>query len=178
MLTFDSYRQNYHPYYPIAHRNVFDLHQTSRWLREEPHLVTAILTIASKDESASSSIHDACVSHIQDLICKLVFWGTSEIGAIEALLILAEWFPQRLQGAPTTGQGEEDQGTWMQVGLAVRLGYLNGLEQAGLADKALNSDEFHRKRLVWAGMRAPHCHRYSLWLTSDPVLCTYSVLYE
>jgi hypothetical protein len=147
----DSYRRNYHPYYPVAHREVFDPHQIPRWLAQEPYLMSAILTVASKDEPTHSRTHAACASHMESLICKLVFRGTKEIGSIEALLILAEWFPQRLQGAPTTGQGDENQGTWMQVGFAVRLGYLQGLEQTSLVEKEPWTAELNRKRLVWAG---------------------------
>lgn len=83
---------------------------------------------------------------------KLIYEGSTTVGAVEALLILAEWVPQRLQDDPTTGHGEEDQAAWVLVGLAIRLGYLQGLEQTGLVqERDIQSEHVIRKRLAWAG---------------------------
>ncbi|KAJ3940205.1 hypothetical protein N0V92_013932, partial [Colletotrichum tropicale] len=89
---------------------------------------------------------------METLISKLIYKGSTTVGAVEALLILAQWAPQRLQEKPTVGRGEEDEGAWMQIGVAIRLGYLQSLEQTGLlVDKqSALSEQFRRKRLVWA----------------------------
>ncbi|GKT48930.1 uncharacterized protein ColSpa_09111 [Colletotrichum spaethianum] len=89
---------------------------------------------------------------METLISKLIYKGSTTVGAVEALLILAQWAPQRLQEKPTVGRGEEDEGAWMQIGVAIRLGYLQSLEQTGLlSDKTSPSSEtFRRKRIVWA----------------------------
>ena len=90
---------------------------------------------------------------MESLIGELINKGSTSVGAVEALLILAEWAPQRLQAGETViGLGEEDRGSWMQVGCAVRLGYLQRLEETGLSHlKDPTSDKVSRQRLAWAG---------------------------
>ena len=90
---------------------------------------------------------------MERLISARIYSGSSSVGAVKALLILAEWAPQRLESRSTIGRGEEDHGAWMQVGCAIRLGYLQSLEQTGLSlGQAASSDpETRRKRLAWAG---------------------------
>lgn len=86
------------------------------------------------------------------LTVDLMTKGSPSVGAVEALLILAEWAPQRVREVPT-GLGEEDRGSWMQVGCAVRLGYLQRLEETGLAHpRGRTSEKLSRQRLAWAGM--------------------------
>ncbi|KAH8898572.1 hypothetical protein GQ53DRAFT_742580 [Thozetella sp. PMI_491] len=148
------YYERYHPYFPIASRDIFGSDDILVLAQKEPHLLTAVLTVASKDEPSWSQAHTVCSTHMESLISKLICRGSNSVGAVEALLILAEWAPQRLQSKPTIGKGEEDQGSWMQVGCAVRLGYLQRLEQTGLQpmpkDEAAVNHLLARKRLVWA----------------------------
>lgn len=136
--------------------------------QEEPHLLTAILTIASKDDPECSSIHSALSDHMQRLVSALVYTGPAEVEAVEALLILAEWAPQPHSFMTKVGRGEEDRGAWMQVGLAVRLGYLQGLDQTSRDVKKHNGDT-RRRRLAWAG-------RILIFYLS-PALTSSSVLY-
>jgi hypothetical protein len=145
-----------------------------RWVDKEPHLLTAVLTVASKDEPSWAAIHEACSRHMEALVSKLIYGGSNTVGAVEALLILAEWAPQRVQEKPTIGRGEEDQGAWMQVGVAIRLGYLQRLEQTGLLQaKGPKPEGFSRKQLAWAGK--PPCVRYQ---KSAPELTYRSLLHE
>ncbi len=152
------YRERYHPYFPIAYKEAFNCDNILLLAQREPHLLTAILTVASKDEPSWSQAHAVCSTHMESLISKLIYRGSNSVGAVESLLILAEWAPQRLQVKATVGKGEEDQGSWMQVGCAVRLGYLQRLEQTGLQPTNKENKEetpmyqqLMRKRLVWAG---------------------------
>lgn len=119
----------------------------------EPHLLTAILTVASKEDPAWSSVHEACSRHMEVLVAQVIYKGSTTVGAVEALLILAEWTPHRLQESPTIGHGEEDRGAWMQIGVAIRLAYLQGLEQTGLClgRPASRTHHFQRRRIAWAG---------------------------
>jgi hypothetical protein len=166
------YHEKYHPYFPVAHRSIFDNKDVMDLTEQEPHLLCAILTVASKDEPSYSKAHSACSVYMESLISGLINRGTTSVGAVEALLILAEWAPQRLQEKPTIGRGEEDQGSWMQVGCAVRLGYLQRLEETGLLQaKGLDSDQLSRKRLVWAGTCFISSLEYDL-------LLVVSLLYE
>jgi hypothetical protein len=84
---------------------------------------------------------------------NLIYAGSNSTGSVEALLILAEWAPQRPQENSAIGCGQEDHGAWMLVGLAIRLGYLQRLEQTALLpDDGKPTLEVSRKRVVWAGM--------------------------
>ncbi|KAJ3940095.1 uncharacterized protein N0V96_010099 [Colletotrichum fioriniae] len=149
------YIDHFHPFFPVADKCILTHTPAtvSSLIDSEPHLVTAIFTVASKDEPSMTSVHEACSRYMETLISKLIYKGSTTVGAVEALLILAQWAPQRLQEKPTVGRGEEDEGAWMQIGVAIRLGYLQSLEQTGLlSDKTSPSSEtFRRKRLVWAG---------------------------
>jgi len=87
---------------------------------------------------------------MQRLVSALVYTGPADVEAVEALLILAEWAPQPYSFMTKVGRGEEDRGAWMQVGLAVRLGYLQGLDQSSREIKKHNGDT-KRRRLAWAG---------------------------
>ncbi|CAK7216595.1 hypothetical protein SCUCBS95973_002860 [Sporothrix curviconia] len=172
------YHEHYHPFFPVADGRVFDGRGIDRLAQTEPHLLTSILTVASKDDPAWHRVHEACASHMDTLVSRLISRGSTSVGAVEALLILAEWapqqqhsFPQQQQqqhrqqqqqqqqqaspdAAPTLiGRGEEDQGAWMQIGVAIRLAYLQGLEQTGLLASAAHvtrSADFERKRIAWA----------------------------
>jgi len=137
----------------VAHHAIFaDDVDISVLARDEPFLLSAVLTIASKNEPSASKAFAACSAHVEVLISNVIYCGSASVGAVEALLILAEWPPQRLQSKRSIGRGEEDQGAWMQVGCAIRLGYLQRLEQTGLFPGRLaDSKNAHRKRLAWAG---------------------------
>ncbi|KAK1593955.1 fungal-specific transcription factor domain-containing protein [Colletotrichum navitas] len=149
-----TYIEHFHPFFPVADKCILSHSPAtiSRQIESEPHLLTAIFTVTSKDEPSLSRVHEACSRYMETLISKLIYKGSTTVGAVEALLILAQWAPQRLQEKPTVGRGEEDEGAWMQIGVAIRLAYLQGLEQTGLlADKTSPSSEtFRRKRIVWA----------------------------
>ncbi|KAH7127357.1 fungal-specific transcription factor [Dactylonectria macrodidyma] len=156
------YHQHYHPFFPIAHGPIFDGDDVSEWIEKEEHLLTAILTVASKDDPTWALIHEACSRHMESLMSKLIYTGSTTVGAVEAMLILAEWAPQHPQENAVIGCGKEDQGSWMLVGVAIRLGYLQRLEQTGLLqEKDIQSQSFSRKRIAWAGKK-PHLTVYGL----------------
>ncbi|KAH8897312.1 hypothetical protein GQ53DRAFT_887638 [Thozetella sp. PMI_491] len=146
----NRYYEYYHPYFPIAHKDVFYTGRLSRTIRKEPHLLTALLMVATKDDPALAREHEACAAHMESLIAQLICKGSLSVGATEALLIMAEWVPRPPEGELATTQ-HEDQVAWMQIGVAVRLGYLQGLEQTGFSrDRRTRPESFDRKRLAWA----------------------------
>ncbi|KAF4595018.1 C6 transcription factor [Ophiocordyceps camponoti-floridani] len=146
------YHDEYHPFFPVAYSSVFDGRPVSDWAQTEPHLLTAILTVASKDDPAWSRVHEACSQFMERLVCKLMHSGSANIGSVEALLILAEWAPQRPTEYSAIGCGQEDNGAWMLVGMAIRLGYLQRLEQTALVPEngSGQSADVSRKRIAWA----------------------------
>ena len=88
---------------------------------------------------------------MQQLIADLVYSGTGSVEAVEAMLILAEWVPRRPHDEPQIGRGEEDHAAWMYVGIAIRLGYLLGIDRTGFrVETEGQSAELNRKRLAWA----------------------------
>lgn len=145
------YHEKFHPFFPVAHGAIFEEGTISEWAAKEPHLLTAILTVASKDDPSWFRVYDACSRHIETFMSNLIYAGSTSVGSVEALLILAEWAPQRPQENSAIGCGQEDHGAWMLVGLAIRLGYLQRLEQTALLpDEGKLSAEMSRKRVVWA----------------------------
>lgn len=151
-----SYHQNFHPFFPVAYKTIFEGH-VGEWIEKEPHLLTAILTVASKDDPSWQMAHEACSRHMESLLSQLIYGSVATVGSVEALLILAEWAPQSPREISSIGCGKEDHGAWMLVGVAIRLGYLQRLEQTGLHDEGdSGSENFNRKRIAWAGKTDYH----------------------
>ena len=149
----NRYVANYHPFFPLANPEALDVRQLPMTAAQEPHLLAAICTIASKDDRSWWNVHEACSAHMQELIASLVYGGGGSVEAVEALLILAEWVPRRPQTTPSIGKGEEDHQAWMFVGTAVRLGYLLGLDRTGFRNENdPQSQDLNRKRLAWSAV--------------------------
>lgn len=145
------YEEKYHCFFPLANPAAFDPVNLPTIAAKEPHLLAAILTVASKDESDWISIHEACSAHMRHTIADLVYSGIGTVEAVEAMLILAEWVPRRPHSTPAVGRGEEDQAAWMYVGTAIRLGYLLGIDRSGFrTESESQSADLNRKRLAWA----------------------------
>jgi hypothetical protein len=143
------YKENYHPYLPLVPRKYFDRQELDTFAYTEKHLLTAVLTIASKDMSSTPHIHDLCSGYMHELISGIAGGVDCDVEAVEALLLLAEWEPQGLRPRiEQVGRGEEDRAAWMHVGLALRSGYFLGLDRTsfrGDPETEING----RKRLAW-----------------------------
>lgn len=145
------YESKYHPFFPLANPLAFEVQNLPTISVKEPHLLAAILTVASKDEKDWWHIHETCSAHMQQLIAELVYSGGGTVEAVEAMLILAEWVPRRPHSTPAVGRGEEDQAAWMLVGTAIRTAYLLGIDRTGFRlENEKQSAELNRKRLAWA----------------------------
>jgi hypothetical protein len=120
---------------------------------KEQHLLTAILTIASKDLIEEADTYSSCSNHMQKLISALVIGMKADVEAVEALLILAEWTPHQQNAFPgSIGRGEEDRAAWMYVGMALRVGYYLGIDSTSFRSRfESKGDEFLRQRLAWTG---------------------------
>nr|POE48081.1 gluconolactonase [Quercus suber] len=148
-MLLTRFEDKYHQFFSIANPLALDPANLPEIASKEPHLLAAILTVASKDEKEWWQVHEICSAHMQQLIAELVYSGCGEVEAVEAMLILAEWVPRRPHSTPTVGRGEEDQAAWMYVGTAIRLGYLLGIDRTGFrADIEAQSAELNRKRLA------------------------------
>ncbi|KAH8901756.1 hypothetical protein GQ53DRAFT_708089 [Thozetella sp. PMI_491] len=153
-----DYNERYHPFMPIVPEHILSIKNIQKTAAEEPFLLTAVLTIGTKDRKEMESVHKAVWSHMQALLLRINL-GASDVrnvGAVEGLLLLAEWVPHVSAGsggrAPASIlEDEEDSAAWSLVGLAVRQGYLIHLDsyffRIDVKDepKALTD----RKRIAW-----------------------------
>lgn len=145
------YERYYHPYFPLVPAATLDTRNLALSAREEPHLLTAMLVIASKDLVEEPHTFNACSEHMQAMVSALAAGGPGGVESVEALLLLAEWTPytSRTQ-AGQVGRGEEDREAWMHVGTALRIGYFLGLDRYSFrVHDAAKDPQWQRKRLVW-----------------------------
>jgi Fungal specific transcription factor domain len=146
------YAEHYHPYLPLVPKTYFDRAALDSFAASDKHLLTAVLTIASKDFTDDSNIHHCCSRYMHDLISGIAAGHDCEVEAVEALLLLAEWEPQGLRDQiESVGRGEEDRAAWMHVGIALRTGYFLGLDRTAFRSEAAEEAKNDgRKRLAWA----------------------------
>ncbi|PGH28286.1 hypothetical protein AJ80_00177 [Polytolypa hystricis UAMH7299] len=147
------YAEHFHPHLPLVPRKYFDSDPAAldTFASEEKHLLTAVLTIASKDLVDTPHIHEVCSKYMHELISGVAAGIDCDVEAVESLLLLAEWEPQGLRPrVEAVGRGEEDRAAWMHVGLALRSGYFLGLDRTSFrGDPAGDSESYSRKRLAW-----------------------------
>ena len=145
------YAQRFHPYLPLVPSRYFDPAALDAFATSEKHLLTAVLTVASKDLVNMPRIHEVCATYMVDLISAISRGGECDVDAVEALLIIAEWEPQGLlPRIEEVGRGDEDRAAWMHVGIAIRAGYFLGLDKTSFRDDATaESESYKRKRLAW-----------------------------
>ncbi|DAA74071.1 TPA_exp: Uncharacterized protein A8136_3569 [Trichophyton benhamiae CBS 112371] len=152
MQLITRYADNYHCYFPLVPRKYFNSACLDQFA-EEKHLLTAVLTVASKDLTSIPHVHQGCSKYMLELISGIAAGADCDVEAVEALLILAEWEPQGLRPSiEPVGRGEEDRAAWMHVGIALRSGYFLGLDKTSFRNDAATGDTQadNRKRLAWA----------------------------
>ncbi|KAL4987346.1 hypothetical protein BDW68DRAFT_188124 [Aspergillus falconensis] len=145
------YAENFHPYLPLVPRKYFHRAALDAFADNEKHLLTAVITIASKDLVERPEIHEYCSKYMHELISGIAAGADCDVEAVEALLLLAEWEPQGLRPKiERVGRGEEDRAAWMHVGLALRSGYFLGLDKTSFRGDASGDTEAEaRRRLAW-----------------------------
>jgi hypothetical protein len=146
------YAENFHPYLPVVPRKYFRRVALDAFATNEKHLLTAVLTIASKDLVDQPEIHEYCSKYMHELVSDIAMGAECDVEAIESLLLLAEWEPQGLRPRiERVGRGEEDRAAWMHVGLALRSGYFIGMDRTSFrGDSSSDSEGEARRRLAWA----------------------------
>ncbi|OQE24671.1 hypothetical protein PENSTE_c007G07483 [Penicillium steckii] len=146
------YADNFHPYLPLVPRKYFERSALDDFASNEKYLLTAVLTIASKDLVDRPEIHEYCSKYMHELISGIAAGADCDVEAVEALLLLAEWEPQGLRPRiERVGRGEEDRAAWMHVGLALRSGYFIGLDRTSFRGDPYGDQETEaRRRLAWA----------------------------
>ncbi|KJY01426.1 transcription factor C6 like protein [Zymoseptoria brevis] len=147
------YKHYYHPFFPLVPSATLEASNLPTTARDEQHLLTAVLVIASRDLRDEPHVFMACSEYMRTLVSALAAGGPGNVEAVEALLVLAEWTPYTSRSdAGHVGRGEEDREAWMHVGTALRIGYFLGLDRYSFhvrGDDA-KDPQWQRKRLVWA----------------------------
>lgn len=146
-LNESSYKEFFHPYFPIIPVEVFDRTRLPWLSGHEPHLFSAILTVASRENEQT---HRICHDHMQRLTSTILTGSGADVEAVEAMLVLSQWVTCRPQVETSVGRGEEDRIAWMYIGTALRLGYFLGLDRASFKGEG-NEDMamMDRRRLAW-----------------------------
>ena len=157
-LTRTRYVRYYHPYCPIVPAYLLRCSNLGKIQKSDYFLLTAILTIASRDDPCHALTHRYCWDHAQRLLVDVLLahpW-TQTPRTVEGLLLLAEWLPH-IQIQETTSEApknlfSEDRTAWSLVGLAVRHGYLQRLDQAAFPNNnsSDSKERANQNRLVWA----------------------------
>lgn len=146
------YAENFHPFLPLVPRKYFDRAALDEFATSEKILLTAILTIASKDLVDRPEIHECTSKYMLELMTAISAGAECDVDAVEAFLLLAEWEPQGLRSQiERVGRGEEDRAAWMHVGLALRSGYFMGLDRTSFRGDPYGDQVTEaRRRLAWA----------------------------
>lgn len=82
---------------PIVNRHFLSRGNIERTANEEPFLLSAILMIATTDRADLEAENRCIWSHLQGMILAVALGSkaTKCVGAVEALLLLAEWVPRK-----------------------------------------------------------------------------------
>ncbi|KAL1412259.1 hypothetical protein Q8F55_000002 [Vanrija albida] len=101
---------------------------------KEPYLMSAILVVTA-GLTGELTLHRKLWQRVQTLFAEVALQGTgASIDTVEGLLLLSEYPPNMGQ---RSGLQHEDRMCWMTLGIAIRLGYLLGLDQLAI----LNEDD-------------------------------------
>ncbi|CAL3970837.1 unnamed protein product [Diplocarpon coronariae] len=142
--------------YPLGAQGLLTAAQISHPItRNEPHILTAIVTVAARDlpRPLPDNVLQICFSYMDQLASEIIAGKRCDVEAVEALLLLAEWEPQdSLSEAREVGCREEDRAARMHVSLALRIGYFLGHDRTAIKNE--NEDKaahLNRRRIAWAG---------------------------
>ncbi|KAH8893977.1 hypothetical protein GQ53DRAFT_805380 [Thozetella sp. PMI_491] len=139
------YSDNYHPFFPIVPANVLQPACLAETMKKETFLLTAVLSVASRDRPDLADVHSWIWKFMRHLILELMIGPspTRNVGCVEGLLLLGEWSPV---DDSVGGEGT----AWSLIGLAVRLAYLLRLEDSSFrcSDGDL-APVMLRRRLTW-----------------------------
>jgi hypothetical protein len=128
---------------------------------KEAFVLTAILTIASKDDPNMQEIHEICWGYMKELLLDVLLGhpSTQHVGSVEGLLLLSDWLPHiqveksgYTKSPTSTVNVTEDSMAWSLVGQAVRQAYLLRLDRTCFRDDFGDESKslVDRKRLTWS----------------------------
>ncbi|QMW34221.1 hypothetical protein G4B84_009687 [Aspergillus flavus NRRL3357] len=149
------YVQNFHPYLPIVPGHLSSLDNITQSWANDTFLLTAVLTIATKDRGGLEGLHARISQYMEKLLLRVVLGAASgrHVDSVEGLLLLAEWVPHisteewardaaASNGPPQQVQvTEEDSVSWSLIGLAVRQAYLLHLERYSFHGESKDEDK-------------------------------------
>ncbi|KAE8386992.1 hypothetical protein BDV23DRAFT_175027 [Aspergillus alliaceus] len=126
-------------------------------------LLTAVLTIATKDRVGLEGLHRRISEYMEKLLLRVILGAASvrHVGVMEGLLLLAEWVPHISNGPSHQVQATaEDSVAWSLIGLALRQPYLLHLELYSFRGECKDEDrgqlicpvKFLANRQIWIQM--------------------------
>jgi hypothetical protein len=83
LLLLQRYKHYYHPYFPLVPAATLDAVNLPKTVLEEPHLLTAILVVASRDLNDEPHVFNACSEHMRTLVSALAAGGPGNVEAVE-----------------------------------------------------------------------------------------------
>lgn len=147
---------------PIVNRQFLSPGNIDQTATEEPFLFSAILVIATKDKVDLEAKHRSIWAHLKRMILDVALGSsiTKCVGAVEALLLLAEWVPHARFQRQAVGNDKsrklrrediEDSASWTLVNLAVRQSYLLHLDKYSFrgGEQGESKAVSDRSRLAW-----------------------------
>ncbi|KAJ5331568.1 hypothetical protein N7476_001351 [Penicillium atrosanguineum] len=141
------YAENFHPYLPLVPRRYFERTALDDFANNEKYLLTAVLTIASKDLVDRPEIHEYCSKYMHELISGIAAGADCDVEAVESLLLLAEWEPQGLR--PRIERRTELRGCMLDSHCA-RVISSDWIEHPSEGDPYGDQETESRRRLAWA----------------------------
>jgi hypothetical protein len=120
---------NYYPFVPLAPEDILSPLNIDEIAAKESFVLTAILTIGSKDDPNLDEIHKRCWEYTKLLLLDVLLGhpSTQQIDSVKGLLLLSQWVPDiQFDRSLRTGlpRGKisvsEDSTAWSLVGQAVR----------------------------------------------------------
>jgi hypothetical protein len=157
----NSFATRYHAYFPIVPAYMLGPRLTSEIKKADHFLLTVILAIASRDWPGHLLTHRYCWDYTEHMLPEVLLayrWAYTP-RTVQALLLLAEWFPYQTrkdQTASSKSLLSDDQAAWSIIGLAVRQAYLLRLDRAAFPKaecrESHGQDQEEEKRLIWTCM--------------------------
>ena len=138
---------------PIVPSSVLNVQNLNVTASEEPMLLTAILTVSTKDKPRSEALHTRLWKHMKSLILKVALGEKSvrRVASVESLLLLAEWVHgpkghrmsrSLFENSDPASFDTEEHAAWSLVGLAVRQSYLLYLDKYSFREEDSSKSAF------------------------------------
>ncbi|KIY72965.1 hypothetical protein CYLTODRAFT_417473 [Cylindrobasidium torrendii FP15055 ss-10] len=131
--------------------------EMAKFAFEEQDLASVIVVIASRymNEGEWAGLHEKTWAFFKTRLADLMSGEAATIGTVEALLLLSEYLPRIRSDDSTALHEQENRMAWNLTGMAVRIGYMMGLDQKTFITSSTpgsvttEDNQLNRERLAW-----------------------------